>query len=92
MFYTIGFLTVGDPNRRTGGYLYHREVFRRWRAQGHRVDEIVLGPADVASFRKHDENGKGIASHWYPQTLAHRLHDLQPVAHGSMFAALMGWR
>lgn len=48
MPYTIAFLTVGDPNRLTGGYLYHREVFRRWRAQGHRVDEIVLGPADVA--------------------------------------------
>lgn len=47
MPYTIGFLTVGDPHRLTGGYLYHREVFRRWRAQGHRVDEIVLGPADV---------------------------------------------
>lgn len=44
----LAFLTVGDPNRLTGGYLYHREVFRRWRAQGHRVDEIVLGPADVA--------------------------------------------
>ncbi|WP_298818308.1 glycosyltransferase family 4 protein [Chloroflexus sp.] len=43
----LAFLTVGDPNRLTGGYLYHREVFRRWRAQGHRVDEIVLGPADV---------------------------------------------
>lgn len=44
----LAFLTVGDPNRLTGGYLYHREVFRRWRAQGHRIDEIVLGPADVA--------------------------------------------
>lgn len=44
----IAFLTVGDPTRLTGGYLYHREVFRRWRAQGHRVDEIVLGPADVS--------------------------------------------
>lgn len=44
----LAFLTVGDPNRLTGGYLYHREVFRRWRAQGHRVDEIALGPADVA--------------------------------------------
>lgn len=43
----LAFLTVGDPNRLTGGYLYHREVFRRWRAQGHRVDEIVLGSADV---------------------------------------------
>ncbi|OAN47611.1 DNA methyltransferase [Chloroflexus islandicus] len=37
--------------------------------------------ADGASFLKHGENGKGIASRWYPQTLARRLRDLQQVAH-----------
>ncbi|GIV92912.1 glycosyltransferase [Chloroflexus sp.] len=44
----IAFLTVGDPQRRTGGYLYHREVFRCWQARNQPVEEIVLGPADVA--------------------------------------------
>lgn len=37
--------------------------------------------ADGASFLKHGENGKGIASRWYPQTLARRLRDLQQVAY-----------
>lgn len=44
----IAFLTVGDPQRRTGGYLYHREVFRCWQAHNQPIEEIVLGPADVA--------------------------------------------
>jgi glycosyltransferase involved in cell wall biosynthesis len=48
MTLNLAFLTVGNPDRRTGGYLYHREVFRRWHAWGQPVDEIVLGPADVA--------------------------------------------
>ncbi len=48
MTLNLAFLTVGNPDRHTGGYLYHREVFRRWRAWGQPVDEIVLGPADVA--------------------------------------------
>ncbi len=45
----IAFLTVGDPNRLTGGYLYHREVFRRWRAAGHQLDEIVLSEAAISA-------------------------------------------
>jgi Glycosyltransferase len=48
MTLNLAFLTVGNPDRRTGGYLYHREVFRRWHAGGQPVDEIVLGAADVA--------------------------------------------
>ncbi len=48
MALNLAFLTVGNPDRRTGGYMYHREVFRRWREWGQPVDEIVLGPADVA--------------------------------------------
>lgn len=34
-------MTVGDPGRLTGGYLYHREVFARLKAAGVGVDEIV---------------------------------------------------
>jgi glycosyltransferase involved in cell wall biosynthesis len=41
----IAFLTVGDPARLTGGYLYHRELFRRLRAWDHTVDEIVAAGA-----------------------------------------------
>lgn len=35
--------------------------------------------ADGAGFVKHGENGKGIASRWYPATLARRLRDLEHV-------------
>ncbi len=45
----IAFLTVGDPARLTGGYLYHREVFARLRARGIRVTEIVASGADLAA-------------------------------------------
>jgi glycosyltransferase involved in cell wall biosynthesis len=43
----IAFITVGDPQRLTGGYLYHREVFARLRVQGYRIDEIVASAADL---------------------------------------------
>lgn len=43
----IGFLTVGDPNRLTGGYLYHREVFARLRARGVAVEQIVAAGAGL---------------------------------------------
>lgn len=45
----IAFLTVGDPQRLTGGYLYHREVWSRLRARGLVVDELTLGPADLGA-------------------------------------------
>ena len=45
----IAFLTVGDPSRLTGGYLYHREVFARLRARGLSVTEISASGADVAA-------------------------------------------
>ena len=37
----VAFLTVGDPERRTGGYLYHAEVFARLRKMGVEVEEVV---------------------------------------------------
>lgn len=43
----IAFVTVGDPARLTGGYLYHREVFARLRALGATVDEVVASPAGL---------------------------------------------
>jgi glycosyltransferase involved in cell wall biosynthesis len=43
----IAFITVGNPQRFTGGYLYHREVFTRLRARGFIVDEIVASAADL---------------------------------------------
>jgi len=45
----IAFLTVGDPARLTGGYLYHRELFARLRARGVRVTEVVASGADLAA-------------------------------------------
>lgn len=41
------FLTVGDPTRLTGGYLYHVEVFRRMAVAGHHVTQIVLSGASI---------------------------------------------
>jgi glycosyltransferase involved in cell wall biosynthesis len=43
----IAFLTVGDPARLTGGYLYHRELFARLRARGVAVDQIVASGAGL---------------------------------------------
>jgi len=37
----VAFVTVGDTRRRTGGYLYHAEVFVRLRAMGVAVEEII---------------------------------------------------
>lgn len=36
--------------------------------------------AEGSRFIRHGENGKGIGSRWYPQTLARRLIDIQRVA------------
>jgi glycosyltransferase involved in cell wall biosynthesis len=43
----IVFLTVGDPQRMTGGYLYHHEVFRRLQAGGDSVEQVVLSGASI---------------------------------------------
>jgi len=43
----IAFLSVGNPARRTGGYLYHRELFARLRAQGVQLDEIYAAGASL---------------------------------------------
>jgi glycosyltransferase involved in cell wall biosynthesis len=43
----VAFLTVGDPARLTGGYLYHREVFARLRGRGLLIDEIVAAEAGL---------------------------------------------
>lgn len=45
----VAFITVGDPARRTGGYLYHAEVFRRLRSLGIGVTEISASAADSAA-------------------------------------------
>ncbi len=44
----IAFLTVGNPARLTGGYLYHREVFARLRAAGVEITELVVAGASLA--------------------------------------------
>ncbi|MBX7235706.1 MAG: DNA adenine methylase [Caldilineales bacterium] len=36
--------------------------------------------AEGSSFIRYGENGKGVSSRWYPETLAHRLTDIQKVA------------
>ena len=50
--------------------------------------------ADGAGVIKHGENGKGIHSRWYPQTIAKRITNISLVAerirfdHGDAFATL----
>lgn len=47
----IAFITVGDPQRLTGGYLYHARLFAGLRARGWRIAEIVASAADLAAQR-----------------------------------------
>ncbi|MFZ9858517.1 MAG: glycosyltransferase family 4 protein [Roseiflexaceae bacterium] len=44
-------LTVGNVHRRTGGYLYHVQVYPLLRELGVYIDEIILSAADVISQR-----------------------------------------
>lgn len=54
--------------------------------------------ADGAGVIKHGENGKGIHSRWYPQTIAKRITNIALVAdrirfdHGDAFAAMSKFR
>ena len=43
----------------------------------------ILAPG--ASFSRRGENGKGVASRWYPETLAARLEAIEEVAHRIAF-------
>lgn len=47
----VAMLTVGNVQRRTGGYLYHAHVYPLLRNLGVFIDEIILSAADVASQR-----------------------------------------
>ncbi len=47
----IAMLTVGNVHRRTGGYLYHAQVYPILHELGMTIDEIVLSAADVVSQR-----------------------------------------
>lgn len=49
----FAFITVGDPRRLTGGYLYHARVFAGLRARGIDIVELIGGPADPAQQRAH---------------------------------------
>jgi glycosyltransferase involved in cell wall biosynthesis len=40
----VAFLTVGNPGRLTGGYLYHARVFELLRQSGDIIDQIVVTP------------------------------------------------
>jgi glycosyltransferase involved in cell wall biosynthesis len=40
----VAFVTIGDPRRMTGGYLYHARLFAGLRARGIVVQELVAGP------------------------------------------------
>ncbi len=54
--------------------------------------------ADGAGVIKHGENGKGIHSRWYPQTIAKRITNIALVAdrirfdHGDAFAAMLKFK
>ncbi|NJN19051.1 MAG: glycosyltransferase family 4 protein, partial [Oscillochloris sp.] len=60
----ICFLTVGDASRRTGGYLYHREVFARLRIAGHTIAEHAICAADPAA----QQAAQAFGAHFEPQT------------------------
>ncbi|MBP1464389.1 glycosyltransferase family 4 protein [Candidatus Chloroploca sp. M-50] len=45
----VACLTVGDTQRMTGGYLYHREVFARLQKAGVTITELVPSGADLAA-------------------------------------------
>ena len=45
----IAFITVGDPTRLTGGYLYHAKVFALLRARGMVIDEVIASGAGRAA-------------------------------------------
>lgn len=45
----VAFLTVGDPQRKTGGYLYHARVFAGLPAYGIDLEQIVASEADLQS-------------------------------------------
>lgn len=47
----VAMLTVGNVQRRTGGYLYHAQVYPLLRTLGIVIDEIILSAADVAAQR-----------------------------------------
>lgn len=47
----IAFITVGDPARLTGGYLYHARLFQGLRAAGITVTEVVASGASRADQR-----------------------------------------
>lgn len=47
----VAMLTVGNVQRRTGGYLYHAQVYPLLRTLGIEIDEIILSAADVALQR-----------------------------------------
>jgi glycosyltransferase involved in cell wall biosynthesis len=44
----VTLVTVGDPQRRTGGYRYHARVLSRLAARGIRARQVAAGPADRA--------------------------------------------
>lgn len=48
----IAFITVGDTQRLTGGYLYHARVFAGLRAHGVVIDEIVASGAALHEQRQ----------------------------------------
>lgn len=42
----VAMITVGNPQRRTGGYLYHKQVYAILAKMGLRIHEIVVSAAD----------------------------------------------
>lgn len=47
----VAMLTVGNVHRRTGGYLYHAQVYPLLEDLGVFIDEIILSAADVVAQR-----------------------------------------
>ena len=43
----VAFLTVGDPQRKTGGYLYHARVFAELPQYGIQIEQIVASAAEL---------------------------------------------
>lgn len=64
--------SVAEELSKSGGSL--REIAFRTLLRNRTSHGGIMAPG--AGFIKHGENGKGIASRWYPHTLARRIRDI----------------
>lgn len=83
----VALLTVGDPARLTGGYLYHRELSARLAGLGVYVEQIV---AAGAALEEQLAAAPGFMRHFDPAPFDALLVDA--LARAACGAGLDGWR